>query len=199
MTAEKVSHICRRGPRPVPGTLRKQIVALDAKRERPYRIAAQLRVTPATVMRVLSGDDADASFCPACEASTRSENREIIPLYYADSTVREELCTYCGHELTDLALQAVAEHKPDYQVEHVTSGKGFPALRFDRRPPAPVLEALKKGGWSWRPRERVWVDLSRAAEVPASVKLPPQPPVVTARPPIIRRRRVQLETAAALH
>ncbi len=154
ITGEKLSHTCRRGWRPVPDTLRTRIVALEATKVRPTQIVKQLRTTLPTVMRVLSGDDADSASCPACEASKRFEQRDILPLYFA-----------------------------------VTYGKGFPALRFDRRPEPLVLEALKKAGWKWSPRERVWADFTRTAEVPAGVKLPPKPPVVTARPPIIRRRR----------
>jgi len=189
ITGEKLSHTCRRGWRPVPDTLRTRIVALEATKVRPTQIVKQLRTTLPTVMRVLSGDDADSASCPACEASKRFEQRDILPLYFADRSVREEHCTYCGHKLLDLALQAASERAQASSVEHVTYGKGFPALRFDRRPEPLVLEALKKAGWKWSPRERVWADFTRTAEVPAGVKLPPKPPVVTARPPIIRRRR----------
>src|SRR5690242_21410981 len=69
ITGEKLSHICRRGWRPVPDTLRTRIIALDSKKIRPTQIAKQLRVALPTVMRVVSGDDADSASCPACEAS----------------------------------------------------------------------------------------------------------------------------------
>ena len=188
LTGEKVSHVCRKSPRPVPDAVRKQVLELDRKKMSPSRIARELRVTLPTVMRVLSGDDADAPSCPACQAGARTENREIIPLLFADGTVHEEHCTYCGHKLLELAARAAAEYRPEYEVEQLTFPEGYPALRFSRRPPENVLQALKAAGWRWRARERVWADFSRKAEVPASVKLPPKPPVVRARPPVIRRR-----------
>jgi hypothetical protein len=78
----------------------------------------------------------DAGSCPACEASKRSENRELIPIYFADAIVHDELCTYCGDKLADRALQRATEHTPNYDVHHVTHAKGRPVLEFDRRPPA---------------------------------------------------------------
>ena len=189
ITGEKVSHICRRGPRPVPDNVRKQVLALDRKKVRPSRIAAEVHIALATVMQVLSGDDADAVSCPACEASKRYEQRELIPLFYADTSVRDEVCTYCDHKLTDLALQQAADSNATYHVAHVSDRNGRPALDFDRRPSDEILQALKKAGWRWSPRERIWVDFSRTAEVPTPLQLPPRPAPVAARPPIIRRHR----------
>jgi hypothetical protein len=200
ITGEKVSHICRRGPRPVADYLRKQVLDLESRHVNPGKIAKHLRIELRTVMQILSGDADDASTCPACEAAKRSEHRELIPLYYADSTVRDESCTYCGHKLVDMTLQQATERTDGYHVEHTTYGQGHPALQFDRRPPEHVLSALKHAGWRWRPHERLWVDFSRTAEVPSSIRIAPKPvPVsVTARPPIIRRRR-DAEAASTLH
>jgi hypothetical protein len=201
ITGEKLSHICRRGPRPVEDRIRKEVLALDGKHIGPYKIAKHLRIELKTVMRVLSGDDADAGTCPACEAAKRSDNRELVPLYFADKSVREETCTYCQHKLVDLAVQRTTERTESYQVEHTTYGK-YPALHFDRRPPEHILQAVKKAGWAARRTDAgwLWVDFTGTAEVPSSVRIAPKPvPVtVTARPPIIRRRREAAE-AATLH
>jgi hypothetical protein len=189
ITGERLTHICRRGPRPVPEYVHRQVLTLDEKHFRPGRIAEQLGIAIATVMRVLSGDDADAASCPACEASKRTEHREVLPLYYADRAVHEEVCTYCGHELADLVIQHATERTTEYHVEHTTHGaQAHPALQFDRRPPQHVLQALKNAGWRWHPLERIWVDYSRSAEVPVSVQIDPRPASVIARPPLIRRR-----------
>jgi len=198
-TGEKVSHICRRGPRPVPDKIRNEVLALDAKKIRPGKIADHLRISLPTVMRVLTGDSDDGS-CPACEAATRSEDREVLPLYYADTTTREETCTHCGHSLVDLAVQTSSERMAGFHVEHTTSARGHPALQFDRRPPEHSLLALKTAGWRWHARERIWVDYSRKADVPPSILITPKPtPVnVTARPPVIRRRW-DLAATATLH
>jgi hypothetical protein len=187
ITGEKLTHVCRRGPRAVPDAIRTHIVALDKKRVRPSKIAEQLRITLPTVMRVLSGDANDAASCPACEASARPQQRELIPLYFGDATVHDERCTYCGTKLSDLALQRHSALTADYHVDHVTDAKGRPALRFDHRPPDHILQALKHAGWRWSPPESIWVDFSRAADVPAGIRLAPRPTPVVARPPIIRK------------
>jgi hypothetical protein len=189
ITGEKLSHVCRRGPQPVPGQIRRQVLSLDERHLRPGRIAEQLGIATAMVMRILSGDDAEATTCPACESSLRTANGEILPLYYGDSTVHEELCSYCGHELADLASQHSGELASEYEVEHTTHGAhAHPALQFDRRPPEHLLLALKNAGWCWRPRERIWVDYTRGAEVPSSLPTAPKSASVMARPPPIRRR-----------
>ena len=64
ITGEKLSHICRYGPRPVPENLRREILALDARNVSPWKIADHLRVSDKTVLRIISGDDVDAAACP---------------------------------------------------------------------------------------------------------------------------------------
>jgi len=134
--------------------------------------------------------------CPACEASSRSDNREAVPLYAGDKALLDERCSYCGHRLVDLTLQRAAETVTSYRVDHLADAQGRPALHFDRRPPEHILQALKMAGWRWAPRDRMWIDPSRSAELPASIPVAPKAPVVVARPPIIRRRRGPLDTAA---
>lgn len=199
ITGEKVSHICHRSPRPVPEAVRTDILALEKKSIPPGRIARHLRVQLRTVMRVIAGDDADAPSCPACEASKRSGNREIVPLYFADASVHEEICTYCGHSLLEirLALEAERAHTaPAFHVEKTRHHGRKPALRFDRRPPLTILDELKKIGWHWDPTAQLWWWPGTApVRVPTALALPPPPRKVTARPPIIRKAAAAAPTA----
>ena len=155
---------------------------------------------PFTVLGFSANDEV---LCHACLRSTTGlgpadldyNGRPILPLYAADPTVQEESCTYCGYLLLDLSLHAEAKRAEPVTVlcvEQTGYQGSYPALKFvDRRAPANVLKDLKDAAWR---REAVarycWWHKGLPAVVPASLGLPPPPPKVTARPPIIRKRPV---------
>ena len=191
LIAQRVAHTCSSRRRPIPDSVRKTILALEKAGSRPQKIADKLDVTLATVMRVLSGDADDDASCPACQPENRSNDHrgDFIPLYAADTTLAEESCTHCLHSLLRLALDRATTLEKDLQVHHLVTTAGHPALKFERRPPTPILDALKKAGWRWEPRDRLWIDRSQKAAIPAGVPLPATPKVLTARPPVVHRHR----------
>ncbi|HYD51984.1 MAG TPA: hypothetical protein VEA99_05130 [Gemmatimonadaceae bacterium] len=165
----------------------------------PSAIAKSLKLTLPTVMKVLSGEADDDASCPACGASGRPDAGNVVfPIYAADSTMAEETCTHCEKPLLTLARERARTQEKDLALEHLVTQQGFPALRFERRPPAPVLHALKSAGWRWDPRERCWFDPTKTAALPAGLKLPAPTKSAVARGPIIRRRVAHPE-AATLH
>jgi hypothetical protein len=138
----------------------------------------------------------EETVCPACRGSdaARAERQcasPILPLYFADEAVREELCTYCHRALLDLALRNERQHvepRPGFGAHKASHAGRYPAVQFDRRPPAEVRAALKTAGWRWDPARRHWWHPSPEAPVPSSVCLPPDHPRIAARPPLIRKR-----------
>ena len=188
VTGERVSHICRRNRAHVPDHLRKIILGLWECHTGPKKIAQALNLPIPTVMTVVSGDADDDAACPACEASKRGETREILPVYAGDASMGQETCTHCGRHLLKIAREREACSE-NLQPEQLITSSGFPALRFERRPPPKVLQALKIGGWRWDPRERHWFDPSRAAALPPGTTPPTTPRIATARPPVVHRRR----------
>ena len=147
-----------------------------------------LHLTLPAVMTVLSGDADDDAICPACEAGMRTDPRDILPVYAGDAAMAEETCSLCGRNLLALARDRAASLSAELQVEHLVTAQGLPAVRFVRRPPEQILQALKAAGWRWDPRERHWYDLTRSATLPPGIAAPPATRVVIARPPVIRRR-----------
>ncbi|HTU01705.1 MAG TPA: hypothetical protein VMG58_07800 [Candidatus Sulfotelmatobacter sp.] len=149
----------------------------------------------------------DEILCHACLKSTTGlrpadldySGRPILPLYAVDATLQEESCTYCGHPLLDLVIRAEAgrsKASPIFRVEKTRHQGRYPALKFDRRPPANVLKDLKDAGWRWEPGARCWSWYKGPPViVPPSLGLPPPLPKVTARPPIVRKRPAQTATA----
>ena len=155
---------------------------------------------------VLGYSGNDEVFCPECLRATTGltpsdldyNGRPILPLYAADQTVQEECCTYCGASLLELRLVAEAERArtvPAFRVEKTRHRGRQPALRFDRRPPAIILNELKGAGWRWDAAAGLWWWPKGApVPVPPSLGLPPPPPRLVARPPIIRKRVVAAAT-----
>jgi len=151
---------------------------------------------PFTVLGYSANDEI---LCHACLKSTTGlhagdldyNGRPILPLYAADATVEEESCTYCGHSLLDMVMNAQARRSkvsPTCPVEKARH-HGHPALKFDRRPPPNILRELKDSGWRWDPVARLWwLQKGIPVAVPPSLGLPPPPPNVSARPPIVRKR-----------
>ena len=141
----------------------------------------------------------DEILCPSCLHSTTGlapsdldyNGRPIVPLYFADTSVHEECCTYCDASLLEQRLVAEGERRgttPAFRVEKMRHRGRQPALRFDRRPPASILRDLKEAGWRWDPGAGLWWWPKGApVRVPASLELPSPPPTVTARPPVRRR------------
>ena len=189
VTGERVSHICRRNRAHVPDHLRKIILGLWECHTSPKKIAQAVNLTLPAVMAVVSGDADDDATCPACEASKRGEARDLLPVYAGDASVGEETCTHCGRHLLTVAREREASAEKKLQPERLLTSSGFPALRFERRPPPNVLQALKAGGWRWDPRERHWFDPSRAAALPPGTTPPTPRRIATARPPVVHRRR----------
>jgi len=189
VTGERVSHICRRNRAHVPDHLRKIILGLWECHTSPKKIAQAVNLTLPAVMAVVSGDADDDATCPACEASKRGEARDLLPVYAGDASVGEETCTHCGRHLLTVAREREASAEKKLQPERLITSSGFPALRFERRPPPNVLQALKAGGWRWDPRERHWFDPSRAAALPPGTTPPTPRRIATARPPVVHRRR----------
>lgn len=199
MTGERVSHTCRSNRARITDHIRQLILELDKAHTRPSAIAKSLKLTLPTVMKVLSGEADDDASCPACEASGRPEAGNVLfPIYAADSTMAEETCTHCQKPLLALAHERARTMERDLAPQHLLTPQGFPALRFERRPPAPVLQALKTAGWRWDPRDRCWFDPTRTAALPAGLELPEPIKVAVARGPIIRRRGVE-PAMAPLH
>ena len=138
----------------------------------------------------------EATVCPACRASDgaradRERPSAILPLYFADETPREELCTYCHRSLLDLALRNERQHvepRPGFAARKASRAGRYPAVQFDRRPPAEVRVDLETAGWRWDPAHRHWWHPSPEAPVPSSVGLPPDRPRISARPPLVRKR-----------
>jgi hypothetical protein len=189
VTGERVSHICRRNRAHVPDHLRKVILGLWECHTGPKKIAQAVNLTIPTVMAVVSGDADDDAVCPACEASKRRETREIVPIYAGDASMGQETCTHCGRHLLSVARERDASAEKTLQPEQFFTSSGFPALRFERRPPPNLLHALKTGGWRWDPQERHWFDPSRAAALPPGTAPMTPPRIATARRPAGRRRR----------
>ena len=189
VTGERVSHICRRNRAHVPDHLRKIILGLWECHTSPRKIAQAVNLTVPTVMAVVPGDADDDATCPACEASKRGEARDLLPVYAGDASVGEETCTHCGRHLLTAARERQASAENNLQPEQLITSSGFPALRFERRPSRNVLQALKAGGWRWDPRERQWYDPSRKAALPFDILLTRPLRVVSARPPVVHRRR----------
>jgi hypothetical protein len=189
LTGERVSHICRRNRAHVPDHLRKIILGLWECHTSPKKIAVAVNLTIPTVMTVVSGDADDDAACPACEASRRGDASTILPVYAGDTSVREEICTHCERHLLTVARERTAYSDKVIEPERLLTASGFPALRFERRPPSNVLQALKTAGWRWDPRERHWYDLSRTAALPPGIALPPPRRVPSGRPPVVHRRR----------
>jgi hypothetical protein len=188
MTGEHLSHACRANRQPVPDGMHEAILELEKKRIGPTKSANHLRITVAMVLRVISGDADNDRTCPACEAATSQYvlGGELVPLYAADGDLAEEACMYCGHNLLELARERSESFTHGFQVEHLIDRHGHPALRFDRRPPAHILQALHASGWRRDPLDRVWVDFSTAANVPVAV--PSAPVRARVRPPVVRRQ-----------
>jgi hypothetical protein len=199
MTGERVSHTCRSNRVRITDHIRQLILELDKAHTRPTAIAKSLKLTLPTVMKVLSGEADDDTNCPACDASGRPDAGSVLfPIYAGDSTMAEETCTHCEKPLLALAHERARTLEKDLAPQHLVTPQGFPALRFERRPPAQVLQALKSAGWRWDPRDRCWFDPTRAAALPPGVNLPEPVRVVAPRSPIIRRRRAD-PAAATVH
>ncbi len=190
ITGERVAHTCRASRPPLSDRTRKAILDLDAKHIGPWKIANHLRHTPATVLRVISGDADDDARCPACEvgAGATEPGFDLIPLYAADSSLTEECCTHCGRNLIALARSTERSVGSDLQVQHLTDQHGRPAIQFERRPPPNILRALHASGWRWNARDRFWVDSTGLAAVPGGLAPVPVARVAEPRLPRIRRR-----------
>ena len=151
---------------------------------------------PFTVLGYSANDEV---LCPSCLRSTTGlapsdldyNGRHIVPLYFADTSVHEECCTYCGASLLEKRLVAESEREartPAFGVEKLRHRGRQPALRFDRRPPANILKDLKQAGWRWDPVARLWWWPKGApVSVPKSLDVPLPLPRVAALPPLRRR------------
>ena len=166
------------------------------------RIGKTMR--PFTVLGYSANDEV---LCGACLRSTTGlrpadldyNERPILPLYAADATVQEESCTHCGHRLLDLIVRAeagVPGVSSSFRVDKTRHQGRYPALKFDRPPPANVLKDLKDAGWLWEPGSRYWWwQKGPPVIIPQSLGLPSLPANVSARPPIVRKRLAPAVTA----
>ena len=119
------------------------------------------------------------------------DGRPILPLYAGDNTVLEEVCNYCHSPLLDLAMMAEgarAKARPPMSGTFEHDGKGRPTIRFPAAPSPAARAALKAAHWRWDPSAAAWFHTEKTANPPADVPVPAPRPVVTARPPIIRKR-----------
>lgn len=187
VTGERVSHTCRRNRAHVTDHTRSLILELSLAHARPRKIAEDLKVSLATVMRVISGDADDDASCPACEAGRRTESCALIPIYAGDRTMTDERCTHCDRNLLEVARERLRSIETNTAPEYLVTD-GFPSLRFPARPSASILQALKAAGWRWHPRDRIWFDPSKTAAIPEGIPVPPPAPTITPKPPNIRRR-----------
>ncbi len=172
VTGERVSHTCRKNRVHLSDHLRAVILGLWECHTGPKKIASMLKLTLPTVLAVVSGDADDDATCPACEASKRSESRTVLPIYAGDASMTDETCTHCGRHLLAIARERDTSDEKHLHTEHLLTAAGHPALRFERRPPASVLQALKTAGWRWDPQERHWFDPTDTATLPDGVTAP---------------------------
>jgi hypothetical protein len=192
ITGEVVVHTCRGGRVPLPDRIRREVLARNAAGDRPATIAKALDLSVYRVNRVLSGEEDDHVPCPAC-LGRRGSEASCTPLYFADQSVREEVCTRCGKLLVELATRADATSPPPQVTRDTyrTRNRDLPALRFDRAPPASILGELKRLGWRWAPDAKVWIHRGSDVLIPKVLGLAPRKPaIVGARPPVVRKRAI---------